>query len=240
MTWADAACDPPVRRIPAPAGRVTFVASGLGAPAYGALMGRRRTTRRGSAAATAAAALIAVLVACTPGAPFPTPAAPSDGPTGPPTSTPPTGEPTSPEPTGGPPAAASPLTLYLVRLGDDGASGEPIGCGDSLVPVETEPIATDDPLRAAIVRLLETPEGTVVDSGLYTAVPGGTLDYVDGWVDPDDTVIVELTGMPLLRDECDGPRVEAQLERTAMTATGAWAAVVLLDGVRIEQALGLG
>ncbi|MGR2751995.1 GerMN domain-containing protein [Agromyces arachidis] len=192
---------------------------------------------RSAAAVVAAASLL--LAGCTGAGPIGPTASPSSGPsaTAPPSSSPPS---SSPPASTGPSSTPTPqvLTVYFVRIGDDGASGERIGCGDSLVPVTTPPIATDDPLRASIVRLLETPEGEVVSSGLHTAVPGGTLDYVDGRAE-GDTVTVELTGEPLLRGECEDPRIRAQLERTAMSATGASEALILIDGVPIEEFLDL-
>jgi hypothetical protein len=174
-----------------------------------------------------------LLAGCTVGDVSPSPTA-NESATAPPTRTE-TAQPTTP----GPEPTAAPLTIFLVLIGDDGASGEPIGCGDSLVPVTTEPIATDDPLRASILRLLEAPEGEVIDQPYYTAVPGGTLDYVDGRLEDDGTVTVELTGAPLPGGECDDPRIIAQLERTAMFATGASDATVLVDGVPIEEFLRL-
>lgn len=182
---------------------------------------------------TAIAMVAALVTGCTFGGAAPTPSA-NESATAPatPTETP---EPTTP----GPEPTAEPLTIFLVLVGDDGASGEPIGCGDSLVPVTTEPIATDDRLRASILRLFEAPEGEVIDQPYYTAVPGGTLDYVDGRLEADGTVTVELTGAPLLGGECDDPRIVAQLERTAMFATGASEATVLIDGVPIEEFLRL-
>jgi hypothetical protein len=187
-----------------------------------------------SLTAVAAAAVVAGLLAgCTAGDATPSPS--ESGSTTAPATPPETPPPTSP----GPEPTAAPLTIFLVLIGDDGASGEAIGCGDSLVPVTTEPIATDDRLRASILRLLEAPEGEVIDQPYYTAVPGGTLDYVDGRLEPDGTVTVELTGAPLLGGECDDPRIIAQLERTAMFATGASDATVLIDGVPIEEFLRL-
>lgn len=142
----------------------------------------------------------------------------------------------SPSPSPAPEAA--PLTLYYVVLGDEGASGELLGCGDSIVAFETEPVATDDPLAASMERLLADSERELGESGLYSAIPGGTLSYVGGDV-VAGTVTVELTGSPAPAGVCDNPRIETQLKRTAMAAVGAAEAVVLVDGVRIEDLLSL-
>ena len=150
-------------------------------------------------------------------------------------SPPPTTSSASPTPSREPEAA--PLTIYYVQLGDAGASGELLGCGDSIVAFETEPVATDDPLAASMERLLSDPEREL-ESGLYSAIPGGTLAYVGGDV-VDGTVTVQLTGSPAPAGECDNPRIETQLKRTAMAAVGATDAVVLVDGVPIEDLLSL-
>ena len=123
----------------------------------------------------------------------------------------------SPSPSSEPEAA--PLTIYYVLLGDEGASGELLGCGDSIVAYETEPVATDDPLSASMERLLSDP-ARELESGLYSAIPGGTLAYVGGDV-VDGTVTVQLTGSPAPAGECDNPRIETQLKRTAMAAVDA-------------------
>lgn len=164
-------------------------------------------------------------------------------PSGDETPTPSASESTSPQPSPTSPAPSSPaaravtLTLFYVALGDNGASGELLGCGDSLVPITTGPITTDDVLRTSMERLLSDPDRDV-GSGLSSALPGGTLSYVDGSVD-GNTVTVELTGRPAPAGECDNPRIESQLERTAMAATDASEALILVDGVPIEDVLSL-
>jgi Sporulation and spore germination len=130
------------------------------------------------------------------------------------------------------------LTLYYIRLSDDGASGEPIGCGDSLVAITSEPVTTNDVLRASVESLLDDTQRNLDGSGLYTALPGGTLSYVDGAVD-DGTVTVNLTGLPAPAGECDNPRIQGQLERTAMAATDATEARILVDGVPLADLLSL-
>ncbi|WP_448809097.1 GerMN domain-containing protein [Agromyces bauzanensis] len=179
-------------------------------------------------AATLTAALL-LLAGCAPsGGETPTPSA-SESASPSPTTSP---TPTAPE------TRTVPLTLYYVALGDEGVTGEPLGCGDSLVAFTTEPVTTDDVLRSSMERLLADTVRNLGGSGLYSAIPGGTLSYVDGSVD-DGTVTVELTGLPAPAGECDNPRIESQLERTAMAATDATDALVLVDGVPIADVLSL-
>lgn len=159
-----------------------------------------------------------LLIGCTP-APSPTPS-PSGS----------TSESPTPEP--------MPLTLYYVAIGDEGASGDPIGCGDSLVAVETEPVTTDDPLRESMERLLSATERVIGESGLITALADGTLSYVSGSVE-GSVVTVELTGQVAPAGECDDPRIIEQLERTALAATGASEARILVDGELIQDVLSL-
>lgn len=144
----------------------------------------------------------------------------------------------SPSASESPSPEPAPLVLYYVAIGDEGASGEPFGCGDSLVAVETEPVATADPLRASMERLLSDPDREIGESGLTTALAQGTLSYVDGSVMGSE-VTVELTGEPRPAGECDDPRIIEQLERTALAATGASEARILVDGVLIQDVLSL-
>ncbi|WP_448003588.1 GerMN domain-containing protein [Agromyces bauzanensis] len=178
--------------------------------------------------ATVAAAATLLLAGC----------APPGGPSAPPTTGSATPSPTTSPTPSAPETRTLPLTLYYVALGDDGASGEPLGCGDSLVPFTTEPVTTDDVLRSSMERLLADSDRNLGGSGLYSALPGGTLSYVDGSVD-GGTVTVELTGRPAPAGVCDNPRIEAQLERTAMAATDASDGLVLVDGVPIADVLSL-
>ena len=180
------------------------------------------------AAAAGAVLVLLALAGCAPA---------DDGPSGSPTATPSASA--TPSPTGSPTPQAEPLTVYYVVLGDGGASGEMIGCGDSLVAFRTDPVATDDVLRASMERLLADPQRELGGTPpLYSAIPGGTLSYIGGEVE-GSTVTVQLSGAPAPAGECDNPRIETQLKRTAMAATGASDAVVLVDGEPIEDVLSL-
>ena len=144
----------------------------------------------------------------------------------------------SPSASESPPPEPTPLTLFYVAIGDDGVSGEPFGCGDSLVSIETEPVATNDVLRASMERLLSDTDREIGESGLMTALAEGTLSYVSGSVE-DSLVTVELTGEPAPAGECDDPRIIEQLEGTALAATGATDVRILVDGVPIRDVLSL-
>ena len=141
-----------------------------------------------------------------------------------------------------PSASATPeevlLRLFYVAVGDDGASGEAFGCGDSLIEIESEPVVTDDVLRATIERLLADTEREIGESGLSTALAESSLTYVDGAVQ-DGIVTVDLSGELAPAGECDNPRIELQLERAAMAATGADEARVFVNGERLEDVLSL-
>jgi len=81
------------------------------------------------------------------------------------------------------------LTLYYVAVGDDGASGARIGCGDSLVPVFTGPKPlTDqfaDTMRAALVDHSEA----YGRSGLRNALAGSRLQCVSHSVSGDTVTV---------------------------------------------------
>lgn len=87
-----------------------------------------------------------------------------------------TGEtPAPPLPTGTPAAPTStPVTrilTFFIAGGDQGKSGKPVGCGDSVVPVEWEIEPVDDPVRAALDKLFSfKDQQTVGLVGLYNAL----------------------------------------------------------------------
>ncbi|MFB0833593.1 GerMN domain-containing protein [Arthrobacter halodurans] len=135
------------------------------------------------------------------------------------------------------PATAA-LTVYYVAVGDAGVSGPEIGCGDSLVATQTEPVTFTHQVEAAITRLLADRDRTHGESGLVNSLYQSTLDYVSSSVE-GDTVTVELTGEPRSGGVCDDPRIQEQLRHTAKAAAGANEAVILIDGEPIEEAMSL-
>ena len=137
---------------------------------------------------------------------------------------------TTPEP------RSVPLTLYYVAVDDGGKAGARIGCGDSLVAVQTAPVTFTDQIAATLKAALADHDEEHGASGLRNALAQSRLNYVSSSV-AGDTVTVKLSGSLVSGGTCDTPRIEGQLEQAAATAAGTGEAVILVDGVRLEEAL---
>ena len=127
-----------------------------------------------------------------------------------PTSLSATGQPAT-IPAGEPPTdvpAVQQVLVYLVAVGDNGASGQKFGCGDSLVPARMPLEPTQAVLQAALMRLLSLHEGKYGASGLYNALYQSQLK-VEQIALAEGKATVELTGQLLLGGECDDPRLLA-------------------------------
>ena len=107
------------------------------------------------------------------------------------------------------------VTIYLVAIGDNGASGQLIGCGDSLVPINREIPANVEPIKGALEELLLIPGPDFGESGYSTAfyawnVTVASVDVENG------LATVEMSGTVLIAGVCEEPRVKAQLEQTVL------------------------
>lgn len=151
----------------------------------------------------------------------------------------PTSEPTTaPEPTA-PPAPApetATIQLFLVALEDGGATGQLIGCDDSLVPVQHQVAATDDPIAAALEALLALGGPTHGGSGLYNALYQSNL-HVDSLALEGDTATVYLAGDLALGGVCDNPRVEAQIVETVRQFAGVERVSVFINNTPLADLL---
>lgn len=105
--------------------------------------------------------------------------------------------------------------IYLIAVGDEGASGEEIGCGDSAVPVEVPIEPTIAPLTAGLEALLAIESRDYGQSGLYNALYRSDLT-VESVVIRDREAVIRLNGTLEIGGTCDAPRVRAQLEETAL------------------------
>lgn len=145
-----------------------------------------------------------------------------------------TAEPTPP----GLPEQVAPLTVYYVAVGDNGVAGPGIGCGDSIVATTTAPVRFTDQVGPSIRTLLANKNRDVGLSGLVNALYQSNLTYVGGELN-GSTITIWLTGQFMLGGVCDVPRAKAQLEYTAMAASGATSAQVIVNGRPIDEVLSL-
>lgn len=164
----------------------------------------------------------------------PSSAPPSSAPAGPTATETPTAEPTFT----GFPEQTAPLTIYYVAIGDNGVSGPMIGCGDSIVATTTAPVRFTDQVGPSIGTLLVNRSRDVGLSGLVNVLYQSNLTYVAGEL-VGSTINIYLSGQFMLGGVCDIPRAKAQLEYTAMAASGATSAQVFIDGRPIDEVLSL-
>jgi hypothetical protein len=168
--------------------------------------------------------------ASTSAAPTPTAsAAPSSVPATPPATA---------EPTSAFPEQEAPLTIYYVAIDDNGVSGPAIGCGDSLVATTTGPVRFTDQVGPSISTLLANKSRDVGLSGLVNALYQSNLTYLGGEL-AGSSITIYLSGQFMLGGVCDVPRAKAQLEYTAMAASGATSARVFVNGRPIDEVLSL-
>jgi len=130
------------------------------------------------------------------------------------------------------------VQMFLVAVGDNGQSGEMIGCGDSLVPVQIEIAPSQGVLRASLERLLALKDQYYGQSGLYNALYQSDLQ-LQGVTLEAGKAVIDLTGTLTLAGECDNPRVAAQLEATARQFPTVTAVSIYLNGRTLAEALSL-
>ena len=128
------------------------------------------------------------------------------------------------------------VKIFLIALSDDGASGLPVGCGDSAVPVEVEVPYTQGVLRAALSRLLEIDGPYYGQSGLYNALYQSELSAGEIAIQ-DGLAVIQLEGSLLIGGMCDAPRVQAQIEQTALQFSTVQQVAVFVNGVPLHELL---
>ena len=83
------------------------------------------------------------------------------------------------------------VNVYLVALGDQGRSGQLIGCEDSLVPVQQEIEPTVAPLQSALELLLINDPRIFPDTGLYNALSHSDLSVESIDIENGEATIIE-------------------------------------------------
>jgi len=129
------------------------------------------------------------------------------------------------------------VNMYLIGLEDNGASGDVIGCQDSVIPVERQIAPTRAPLRAALEELLTIRDQYLGQSGLYNALYQSRLTVQDVTIDASGKATIYLEGSLLSGGTCDDPRIIAQLTYTARQFSTVEEAVIYVNGTQIEELL---
>lgn len=126
--------------------------------------------------------------------------------------------------------------IYLIAVDDAGQSGELIGCNDSVIPVVVEIEPTIAPLTAALETLLSIDDQYYGQSGLYNALYQSDLSVEDVDIDNSEAII-HLTGNLQLGGVCDNPRIQAQLEQTALQYDTVDSVMITVNGEPLEALL---
>jgi hypothetical protein len=111
------------------------------------------------------------------------------------------------------------VKVFLVALDDNGKSGAKIGCNDSLVSVTREVSPTRAPLRAALEELLKLPQKGGPQDSLHNALYYSKLKVRSVSL-RRGVATVHLRGTVVVAGICDNPRVEGQIEATALQFPG--------------------
>jgi hypothetical protein len=130
------------------------------------------------------------------------------------------------------------VEFYLIALEDNGQSGPRVGCGDSAVPVQVPISPTKEVLKAAMQALISLRVQYYGQSGLYNALYQSNLQ-LDGVNIKDGVAIIELSGSLQMGGECDSPRVEAQINQTALQFATVKDVSVSLNGRPLQDVLSL-
>jgi hypothetical protein len=132
--------------------------------------------------------------------------------------------------------SVSSVQVYLVALEDDGASGEKIGCGDSLIPITLMIEPANGALRASLVHLLALKDQYYGESGLYNALYQSDLQVGAIQVE-NGAAEVRLNGTLLSGGVCDDPRIIGQLQATALQFSNVKEVHFFVNGRPIEELL---
>jgi len=128
------------------------------------------------------------------------------------------------------------VKIVLIALEDNGQSGTLVGCGDSAIHITVTIPRTQGVLRGALEKLLSAKEQFYGESGYYNALYQSDLQVVRVVIEQGKAVI-HLTGSIRLGGTCDAPRVEAQIEQTALQFSTVSDVAVFVNDVPLEEVL---
>ena len=133
-------------------------------------------------------------------------------------------------------AAEQTVKIVLIELEGNGQSGPLVGCGDSAIPINVTIPRTQGVLRAALEKLFSAKQQFYGESGYYNALYQSDLN-VSGVRIEQGNAIIHLTGTIMLGGTCDAPRVQAQIEQTALQFSTVSDVTVFVNDVPLEDVL---
>ena len=144
-----------------------------------------------------------------------------------------------------PPATSTPVPtasgeqmvqIVLIELEGNGQSGPLVGCGDSAIPINVTIPRTQGVLRATLEKLFSARQQFYGESGYYNALYQSDL-RVDRVAIEQGTAVIHLSGSIVLGGTCDAPRVQAQIEQTALQFSTVNAVEVFVNGMPLADVL---
>jgi len=129
------------------------------------------------------------------------------------------------------------VTLFFIAGGDKGRSGKLIGCNDSVIPVEFEIQAGEEPIKAALELLFSFKDQLVGPVQLYNALYQSNLRVDRIELDPSGEAQVWLSGEYLLGGVCDNPRFKAQIEETVLSFDQVSTVMVYINDISLDEIL---
>lgn len=139
-------------------------------------------------------------------------------------------------PTTPPPATVDRAKIFLIAVGDNGVSGKPIGCGDSVLGVDVTIPPTPAPLQGALNYLLSLNDPNYGESGFSNTLAPSDL-RVDSATIVNGLATVNMSGTLVINGVCDAPRVQAQLEETVRQFSSVSSVSILLNGRPLAESL---
>ena len=128
------------------------------------------------------------------------------------------------------------VKIYLIAIGDNGASGEQIGCGDSVIAVTRQVPQTQAVLRAALNELLNLKSKDYGQSGLVNSLYQSNLKLDDVYI-TGGKATVKISGNLSLAGVCDNPRVGAQLNNTVLQFPTVKESEIFINGKPLSDIL---
>jgi spore germination protein GerM len=128
------------------------------------------------------------------------------------------------------------VKVFLIAVDDAGRSGKKIGCDDSVVAVTRALRPTRTPLKAALKELLRIPRSYGSEPELYNALHQSELRLESVSI-RRDVARLNFAGRLVTGGVCDSPRVQAQIEETALQFPTVKQVKVFINGTPLSEYL---